>query len=476
MRRFFLLFLLVAGCSCGSDPKTGTSGDAGADASDDGGGDGSVVSCGQVNMACTGPADCCSSLTCDTVAGLCIPQSNLCAASGASCTTSTDCCSNSCNGLGKCATTCIQDSQACGVNGDCCSGNCQGNVCVAAVGSPSCTTTGNACGSGKLPCCSGNCQNGTCAASGGTCKPQGDTCFDNADCCSSVCSQNGTGVGGVCLALNTSGTGQCSMAGEVCNDCGSCCSRTCIPTTTGAHLCAQASGCRIEGELCTNDDDCCGGPNSGLPGAGAGRCSKVNAGDTYGRCGQYMSGVPQGGVCKVDNTYCGGGSSSSAACIGCNPPKQDCCAIDPSGTPRCNVGSACVPADGVCAFTAECCNGAACLPDNTGVLRCGSSCQPQGQSCRASTDCCVGLACNIPAGSTTGSCQAPPPPPPPADGGVDSGVDASVDAGTPPLCSQLGQSCSASQGCCTGLLCGTAANPSGGCPSGSTCSCFGIIQ
>ena len=44
MRRFFLLFLLVAGCSCGSDPKTGTSGDAGADASDDGGGDDGAVS------------------------------------------------------------------------------------------------------------------------------------------------------------------------------------------------------------------------------------------------------------------------------------------------------------------------------------------------------------------------------------------------------------------------------------------------
>lgn len=67
-------------------------------------------------------------------------------------------------------------------------------------------------------------------------------------------------------------------------------------------------------------------------------------------------------------------------------------------------------------------------------------------------------------------------PPPPADGGVDSGVDASVDAGTPPVCSQLGQSCSDAQACCTGLLCGTAANPNGGCPAGSTCSCFGIIQ
>jgi hypothetical protein len=184
-----------------------------------------------------------------------------------------------------------------------------------------------------------------------------------------------------------------------------------------------------------------------------------------------------GGVCDPEGDVCGihpaqaCGTNAREDCCDCMPPKFNCCKLDKEGVPRCFGGSTtqcpsgyngqpgcCIATGQQCTFSSECCNGAPCLPDSTGVLRCGTSCSNSTGACTSNADCCSGLLCNIPPGQTAGSCAATPPPP--------------GDMGS--SCSYSGQSCSATQACCSG----TCSAPSGGaCAANETdCTCFGLIQ
>jgi hypothetical protein len=286
--------------------------------------------------------------------------------------------------------------------------------------------------------------------------------------------------------------GNCAMDGEVCPGCSSCCSRVCAVTGSGASVCQLAGGCRIQGDTCKQDADCCGALGSGLPGAGTVHCEMV-AGTTppIGFCTNPMAGGggnscdPEGDVCGIQPPQACG-TSAREDCCDCMPPKFNCCKLDKEGVPRCYGGGmiagcptgytgkagCCIAAGAQCAFSAECCNGAPCLPDDKGVLRCGAAtCSPANGPCTATSDCCAGLACNVPAGKTAGTCGAVVAPPPPPN---DMGKPTVGDAGT---CSLVGQGCSSTQPCCTGLSCASNTTPGATCAAGEMgCTCFGLIQ
>jgi hypothetical protein len=266
------------------------------------------------------------------------------------------------------------------------------------------------------------------------------------------------------------------MDGEVCPGCSTCCSRVCGATVTGASVYQIAGGCRIQGDTCYHDSDCCGTSGSGLPGDGLVTCQMVaGTNPPIGFC-TMPSG---GGVCDPEGDVCGiqpaqaCGTNAREDCCDCMPPKFDCCKLDKEGVPRCFGGSTttcpngytgqapcCIAGGQQCTFSSECCDGAPCVPDSAGVLRCGASaCAPTGGGCTATSDCCDGLSCTVPAGQTQGTCGTVATPP-----GSDMGV-----------CSLIGQSCATNAPCCGGLTC---SGPTGAAcqASDSSCTCFGAIS
>ena len=181
--------------------------------------------------------------------------------------------------------------------------------------------------------------------------------------------------------------------------------------------------------------------------------------------------APEGDVCHFQNYAC---SISSARddCCACISTKT-CCLLDNLGIPRCNSinpndGGTCVQAGGACAFSADCCGGVPCLPDNTGALKCANQmCSPPGGVCTTTGDCCVGYTCIIAPGAASGVCGTV------FQGGTGDGGVASTDMAQPPTsCAQIGQSC-ATDSCCAGLTCTNSAGPcAGGHGAGCTCSIF----
>jgi hypothetical protein len=117
-----------------------------------------------------------------------------------------------------------------------------------------------------------------------------------------------------------------------------------------------------------------------------------------------------------------------------------------------------VSSGGACASSADCCNGAPCVPNPGGsppYVCSGSSCVQACGSCTNNADCCPGTACDLPPGSTHGTCG-------PCGGGYDGGTSPG-DGGTPTTdggggyvdagCGLYGQVCSTASDCCYGLPC-----------------------
>jgi hypothetical protein len=373
---------------------------------------------------------------------------------------------------------CASIGSSCGQNSDCCTNNCSGGHCAAVVGA-TCTTLGNSC-TGNGDCCSQLCSGNKCTPAGGlaSCLATGDICFQAGDCCTGVCNIASGASAGTCGTLATMGSGGCFVDGEPCSSGTNCCSRLCVPTAAGGHVCQVASGCRVVGDLCHTPSDCCGAPGSNLPGDGNVTCSIVaGTNPPLGTCRNPMGCNPEGDVCGGTN-----GVNARQDCCGCIPgPTKPCCKPDANGVNRCYGGyssacptgytgqaGCCIAAGSQCTFSSECCNGAPCVPDASGVLRCGSACVAQGAACSATADCCTGLICILAPGQPKGTCEHPAPPPPAPDGG------APADGGSPmPACALPGQSCSpSSTPCCGGSTC-TAPGGAGACGQTQTgCTCI----
>jgi hypothetical protein len=338
------------------------------------------------------------------------------------------------------------------------------------------------------------------------CIQPGDVCYRSTDCCTGLCEKAAGAAAGVCKAIATTGSGSCTQDGVVCSDCTNCCSRNCAPyARSGVKICQPASGCKLTNNLCQKSSDCCGGdPTASVEGAGNVTCElAAGLSPPLGTCRNPMGCQPRGNVCGKrdgDNNMCGGNARED--CCDCPPPKFNCCKPDNVGIYRCFGGGSgtcptgytgkapcCIAGGERCQFSAECCDGTPCVPDDQGVLRClarppaGTACVNTDGRCTTTGDCCSGLTCDITPGQTYGRCAAPPaPPPPPPDAGTTDAsppTDAAappLDAAPPPVCSFYGQSCAATP-CCTGtgLVCVVTGTHTL-CAGGTSCVCTVVID
>lgn len=393
--------------------------------------------------------------TCDGVDRNCdgFPNNHL-RGNGQSCTSGSMCCNATCTS-GICTlppATCRRTEALCTTSADCCSGRCAVGVdgarrCQVAGG---CSIGGEACLT-AADCCSTACVGGFCA-DGPACRVRTSPCTSNAQCCSNIC------MGGTCQAA---GSG-CNVDGEICSSSGSCCSGWCVAPAsgTGSSHCSTHDTCRAEGELCTTGSDCCTGgcdptthrceflgscSSSGEPCTGQRDCCSALCADAGSgvRICQHLDGCrPYGEICTSNGECCSSQCSTPDAigvrrCV--NPPgcvdageicaqggSDDCCVLrhrgcEPTGlgVSRCNDSDTCIMLGQTCDFSAQCCNGADCLLDASGVRRCANMCIASGGACLADSDCCEGTCLD-------GSCN-------PSTGG----------------CTPLGDACTASSDCCS---------------------------
>lgn len=427
--------------------------------------------CALYGDPCVGGTDCCSGVCADHT---CVSTVIACGEAGHPCARSTDCCSLSCVDS-VCADACTADGEACEANEECCGGTCTDGLCVPL--NTACLTAGNPCAAGR-DCCSGLCgDDGTCTRAASFCVQNGDICRDSAECCSADCLLGPDGVG-TCTPVSI-GAANCSgLEGMLCSDCNSCCSRVCAPyAATGMLVCQPARGCRVMGDLCRQDNDCCGVDGTGLPGEGNVFCLKNDPDDAVGICRSPLGCNPQGNVCHFQDYVCSNSSSRNNCCgatgesgtcqpnaagvlvcggtgflcqpdavegDGCEP-----CLLDPFGVPRCNALGECRIVGETCATSADCCDEMPCVPDDEGVLRCGATtCIPVSGPCTVDADCCFGLPCVRPVGSTHGTCGGDI-----GTGGAGGGGGATGSGGTTSDCALYGQQCSTTEDCCNEVPC-----------------------
>ena len=361
---------------------------------------------------CAGSGECCSGI-CDPQSGTCSSTITECAPAGEPCDAPTDCCNLVCTS-GTCGSeACVSDTGDCDADGDCCSGTCSGSTCQPL--NTACRTAGNACDSDGQ-CCSALCTDGICQLGSSFCIQTGDVCARSTDCCSAICNIESGDVG--TCAPPPSGSTRCEgVEGEVCQDCGDCCSRLCAPYgPTGVMVCQPAQGCRILGDLCRQDSDCCGAPGTGLPGDGNVECQK-DEGAVLGVCRNPRSCSPQGNVChyREDENYpCQSVSSAPNNCCGDTGGQDGMCQLDAMGVPRCNGLADCVPRGEACSSSMDCCDNVPCVWNaDAGQFQCydppgDEPCVVAGGPCTVNADCCPPSTCIRPVGSTQGTCGEPP--------------------------------------------------------------------
>jgi hypothetical protein len=225
-------------------------------------------------------------------------------------------------------------------------------------------------------------------------------------------------------------------------------------------VCQPATGCHIDGDLCTKDTDCCGAAGSGLPGDGNVTC-EIMPGFHVGICRNPTGCNPEGNVCHFMNYACSISSARNDCCGA--PGNSGACQLDKLGVPRCHAIGACVSGGGTCAYDDDCCDNGHCVPGPGGSLVCQTSCSMSSGACTVDADCCSGLHCYVATGATDGVCGAAPPPP----------------AGMPPVsapsgCSYYGQACTQASDCCNGIPC--TGPTGGGCSGQSGCYCGNPLQ
>lgn len=450
------------------DPSEGGTMDAPGDgfiSTIDGGRD-DAATCTATGAACTKSTECCTA-NCNATSGTCATSTTLCKLPGLACATGNECCTFSCIG-GTCSSKlCVADNQACGSDPECCGGKCApdglgGGKCAPLGPKP---TSGNPCNANG-DCASNYCNNGICS-SPSFCVQTNDVCSTGAECCGGICTKAAGSALGIC-ALPGSGGG-CSVAGIVCPIdnppavCGGqCCSKSCAPYgPTGVAVCQPESGCRVPGNICTKDADCCGA--LGAPGSQKGgpggkdvdtKCT-IAAGATVGRCDNGNACEAAGAVCKLDGISC---STSTTCCAG-NSQQFPTCQQDALGIPRCTAISNldCTangppPQGTACASSADCC-GNPCVPNPAGgqpAFICGApgACVPSSGACSTTADCCAGLPCAIPPGASKGVCGGTLLP----DGGTPVTQDGGT-AGDGGVCALYGQRCTQSSDCCSSVPC-----------------------
>jgi hypothetical protein len=361
-----------------------------------------------------------------------------CTAPGQACTNNNDCCTYRCDN-GVCSSEkCVDNEGACSANSNCCTGNCSAGTCAPIPGASSlCSVRGQKCSLGS-ECCSTNCDDGYCAPQS-TCKATEDVCYDDLDCCSKLCSRN-DGSAGYCILP----PGGCVQDGMPCEGASNCCTRICADPGSGVTVCLSATGCVMTGAACLDEQACCGG---GTNPNGSVMCERQSSADAFGRCDNGQACNPVGNICGAPFPLPDGGTFKVNASQDCCDGKKEVCKRDSSGIPRCfggftsacptgytGVAPCCIAHGDVCQFKDQCCDGAPCVPDETGTLRCSQgSCTPLGATCTfGQAVCCSGQCIGDEFGFV---CRIP----------IDAGVG-SPDAN---LCKANGSTCTSSGQCCS---------------------------
>ncbi|MFP2932589.1 hypothetical protein ACLESO_47070 [Pyxidicoccus sp. 3LG] len=342
----------------------------------------------------------------------------------------------------------------------CCTGICtEEGTCPAP--SEQCTPAGESCSSG-IECCTQSCLGGTCSTQ--QCLDVGGTCANAEECCTKIC-----GGDGKCAAL-PAGTTSCKVPGQACGVDGDCCSTNCQ-----GGICKPAYSCQANDDLCLKNEDCCGGVcsqnDTGTPGrcvavggAGGGNCVQdgnpcsgastccsrtcVDLGFGATVCQPVGGCRPTGNYCAADGVCCGGEKVSNA--VDCRENRCD----NPNG---CNpVGNICgsgrLPDGGIIDVNAReaCCDGqkTVCKVDSSGVPRCFGGCP--GGRCPATCPsgytgeegCCIaqGSTCQFSDQCCNGNRCLP------GDGGF--------TCQPAPTCAPVGTACNPdSSTCCAGTSC-----------------------
>jgi hypothetical protein len=289
-----------------------------------------------------------------------------------------------------------------------------------------------------------------------------------------LCLVGDNGVG-ICAEPPTGSTRCSGVEGTICGTCNDCCSRVCAPYgTRGIMVCQPAQGCRILGDLCRRDEDCCGGdPRIEMPGLDGANvaCQKESPDAVLGVCRNPASPgcSPQGNVChyKADEEYACTSSSAPASCCGATGASSDACQLDALGVPRCNALTECRVYGDTCTSPEDCCDNVPCVPDEFGVLRCyepptEDPCVVVDGPCTTDADCCPPYSCIRPVGSILGTCGTLVPPGTGGAGGQPgSGGAAGTPGaggtpgvgGSPPSCALYGQICDVDEDCCNSVPC-----------------------
>lgn len=330
------------------------------------------------------------------------------------------------------SSVCRSDQEPCSDSAECCSQICSSGICRPL--NLTCRTSGNDCETDD-DCCSHFCHTGQCSTAGSFCIQPGDACETHEACCTGVCVASEDSPLGTCGEASPGPASCTGVAGLPCDDCGDCCSRLCAPFGPFVvNVCQLPAGCRMTGEVCHVDEDCCGGDESSdIAGAGRGSCERAE-GAVAGICRNVQGCSPQGNACHLQDYSCSVSAAPNKCCDGSTPGT---CALDESGAPRCTAQELCKQPGDACASRIDCCDLRPCLPDAAGHLVCSAnsdSCVNTGATCTATSDCCPGTLCRKSAGALgMGECQPTEP---------------ASDA-----CSFLGQRCNAEEVCCAGTSC-----------------------
>jgi hypothetical protein len=253
----------------------------------------------------------------------------------------------------------------------------------------------------------------------------------------------------------------------------------------------------MTGVACIDNQACCGG---GTNPNGTVICEKLQSADTYGRCDNGQACNPVGNICGAPFPLADGGTFKVNASQDCCDGKKEVCKRDRAGIPRCfgggstdcptgytGVDPCCIAYGQVCQFSDQCCNGAPCVPDSQGILRCSqSSCVPLGSACSTGgggAPCCsgecigdeFGTFCRIPtdAGTDASLCKSNNSPCQSAAECCSGTCSSNGTCQTPTQCQPSGAVCTATADCCTGFSCVIPTGSASGTCQAATCTGVG---
>jgi hypothetical protein len=275
-----------------------------------------------------------------------------------------DCDQNVCRPLNA---ACVNATNPCGDLWDCCvekgvHDQCVANVCRYGDGYNGCTQNGD--------CANGDCDLGVCQAVNAACIPSQGACGDNADCCHSdriPCNNNNV----CCIFQSANQVGTCTQDQDCCVDPASGIQNVCN-VATGKCLGGVGVNCRADADCGSNDCEC------------------------------------QGSQCAAFGGFCGSATSCSGLGKACDPG-LDCCAGTSCGWfsetlfgQQYSYTACCVPAGltTACTKDLDCCQqplGAACSSGTCCQLVQGSCGGTTGLSC-CGTETCSGGKCLVPKG------------------------------------------------------------------------------